>query len=237
MTNKVLVIAPRADDLPYQENEVDGLLTTLPNSVAVQGEVTETRLAPYFEDKYEGLWFIGHGTQYGITLSDGTLGIDALISYINRVEPEWVVVNACHSDELVNKLLLATCADLLVVSNAVQDKDAWRIARLVAYELSEGKDIREAVERILPSRLGRFRFYPNNKRVTMHENTTRIEERLDRLIHDMSAIGERVVAIEVQLKSVEQKVDAQRSGMTLWYVAALAGAASLVILLSHMFYT
>lgn len=235
MIHRILVIAPDSD-LPLQENEVDGLLTTLPNAIAIQGEVTERRLVPYFEDKCEGLWFTGHGTPYGITLSDDTLGVDALISYINRVEPEWVVINTCYSDELVNKLLLATCADFLVVSNEVLDKDGWRVARLIGYELSEGKDIREAVERILPSRLGRHRFYPNKKRIVMQENTNRIEERLDRLISDMNVIGQRVAAIEAKLDGVEEKVDGQRGSFALLFVTACTAAASLSALLLHIFH-
>ena len=51
---------------------------------------------------------------------------------------------------------------------------------------------------------GRHRFYRNDKAGNMQENTTRIEERLDRLITDMSIIGQRVAAIEAKLDSVEE---------------------------------
>lgn len=163
--------------------------------------------------------------------------MDALIGYINHCQVSWVVLNACWSDALINKLLLATSADLLVMTGSVLDKDAWRFARLVAYELAKHGDIRRAIESIAPGQLGRHCFYRNDKGGNMQENTTCIEERLDLFINDMSIIGQRVAAIEAKLNGVEENVDAQHSCMFLWYIAAMAGAFSLAILLAHMYYT
>ena len=58
----------------------------------------------------------------GLSLSDAVLSVDALIGYIKHCQVSWVVLNACWSDALINKLLLATSADLLVVTGSVLDR-------------------------------------------------------------------------------------------------------------------
>jgi len=223
----VLVIAPSSPDLDKQQNEVDALLRALPDAVAVTGSVTEGRLIEFFGREYDGIWFSGHGNSEGILLGDILLGVDDLISYVNRSGAEWVVLNACESDELASRLLLATDADLLVVSKEILDTDAWRVARLIAYELKEHNDIRRAVDTVLSGRTGRHRFYPNEKRARMNRDTDNISERIDRLIGDVGTLAQRIATVEAKIDGVDKRLQGQKEQFILWFLAA-CGASTVI---------
>lgn len=238
--SRVLVVAPDSN-LEHQQNEVDGLLNTLPNAIAITGDITEKRLVGYFEDKLEGIWFTGHGALEGVLLNNETLNADALVSYINRVEASWVVMNVCNSDQLINKLLLATSADVLVVSNEILDLEAWRVARLVAMEMAAGKDIREAVQNILPGQLGRHRFYENSKRFEQmyqdHRNggieRGELNRKLDELLASVGQVRERIAILETKVDNLEEKLEAQKNGF--W--AAILGTVVFTSVLSALIHS
>jgi hypothetical protein len=229
MKDRVLVIAP-SSDLEYQENEVDGLLNTLSNAVAITGNISEKRLVSYFEERCEGIWFTGHGAIEGVLLGNETLNADALVSYINRAQASWVVLNVCESDQLINKLLLATSADVLVVSNEILDLEAWRMARLVAMEMAAGADIREAVENILPSQAGRHRFYPNKKRVIKVQRNEQLNGKLDELLEKVGSISERLAILETKVDNLEDKIEGQKVN----FLGLVGGSVLLSTLIAEM---
>ena len=206
----IIVVSPFSEDLKYLQNEVDSIASKLENVTVVSGNVTEERLIEFFNRDYDGFWFAGHGNADGLVLSDGQVfQASELISYIKRSNVKWLVLNSCDSDELVGLLLMATKADVLTVSKEIEDRDAWRVSRLLISKLASGFDIREAVKDVLPGNLGRHRFYANEHRVMSVENSV-IERKLDEIISRIGHTTERLSVLESRFDGLEKSMAQQK---------------------------
>lgn len=247
MNGKILVIAPNSD-LTFQQDEVDGLLNTLSNAISITGDVTERRLVGYFEEKLEGIWFAGHSALEGVLLGNEVLNADALVSYVNRAQVEWLVLNSCQSDSLINKLLLATSADILVVSGDVLDNDAWRVARFIAMELANGLDLRDAVAKVLPGQLGKHRFYQNVKRQfgmnyterSANNDNRELYRRLDELnkslaelATSLSKVNQDIAVLNTKIDNIEEKFESQRIIFSVLLFASIIVSAMVSQIIYH----
>lgn len=229
----IIVVSPFSEDLKYLQDEVDSIASRLENVTVVSGNVTEERLIEFFNRDYDGFWFAGHGNADGLVLSDGQVfQASELISYIKRSNVKWLVLNSCDSDELVGLLLMATQADVLTVSKEIDDKDAWRVSRLLISKLASGVDIREAVNAVLPGNLGRHRFYANEHRVMRVENSV-IEKKLDEILVRVGATTERMSVLESRFDGLQKSLDEQKTNVYSIVTAGVFIAVLIAQLLHH----
>ncbi len=229
----IIVVSPFSEDLMLLQDEVDNIAQKLENVTVVSGEVTERRLIEFFNRDFDGFWFAGHSNKDGLQLSDGQIfKAQDLVSYIKKSGIEWVVLNSCDSDELVGLLQMATKADVLAVSDEIQDQDAWRISKLLISELAKGIDIRDAVDTVLPGNLGRHRFYANKNRVMRVENSV-IERKLDEILVRIGATTERMSVLESRFDGLQRSLDEEK--MNVYSIVAAGVFISVLIaqLLHH----
>jgi len=229
----IIVVSPFSEDLKLLQDEVDNIAQKLENVTVVSGEVTERRLIEFFNRSYEGFWFAGHSDERGLQLSDGQIfKAQDLVSYIKKSGIKWVVLNSCDSDELVGILQMATNADVLAVSDEIEDQDAWRISKLLISELAEGVDIRDAVDTVLPGNLGRHRFYANKNRVMRVENSV-IERKLDEILVRVNAATERMSVLESRFDGLQKSLDEQKTNVYSIVTAGVFIAVLIAQLLHH----
>ena len=186
-------------------------------------------------------------------LPAGALSANALAAYANRAAAKWIILAACYSGEyIVGVLLMATAADVLAASREIEDRDAWRITRTIAQELSRtAGDLRAALERLTPAAIEPLRFYANTKRrqpeapghgyyesmeIDTHQpalSRDRIEDALDAIRRELAALSGKVTLLEYQMQQQNARTGAGASTQTAWaiVVAALLVAAAVFSML------
>lgn len=256
---RALVIGSSAGPtLPDQPDELAGIVRDLPGAVPLWGDVRERDILEAIQNRgpFDGLIISAHGDTDGrIALADGALSANALAAYANRAAAKWIILAACYSGEIVGVLLMATAADVLAASREIEDRDAWRITRTVAQELSRTEgDIRAAIEQLTPAAIEPLRFYANTKRrhaeapghghyETMEINThqptlsrDRIEDALDAIRRELATLSGKVTLLEYQMQQQNARTGAAGT-QTAWIIVVatlLVAAAVFSLLVAYM---
>lgn len=203
---RVLLVAPAAADLPDQADEIAGIVRDLAGVVPLYGAVRERDILEAIRgEPLDGLIFSGHGSPEGIEIADGILTAEIIATYANRGRAKWIVLNSCYSDAAITVLLLSTTADVAAARDEIPDRDAWRITRMIAQELTlNGGDIRAAFAALLPGQSDRFRFYRNARRSDEKDATEdmetptgrRVEAQIEQMRDDISKVLAKIAFCE-----------------------------------------
>jgi hypothetical protein len=155
---RVLVVAPAHSDLPNVAAEV-AAVAGHHEAVVLPGVVRDRDIAAAIEaGPYDVVWFASHGSSQGILLSDGLLSIDGVGQYVRTAAAGLCVLNSCESEEVALAIMATTHADTICTIAEVQDRDASRLAILLARELARTPDYQEAYELVRPAS-GKYRYY------------------------------------------------------------------------------
>lgn len=148
---RVLLIAPRMDDLPSVDSEVGAIVNSGLKPKLLNGHVTRQRVVEAVSTAdYDLLWLATHGTELGIQLSDGILDRTSLISYVRANGIRYVVLNTCDSFRVGNAIAQGAGADVIATIGETGDNRAYETGALMAARLADGDTFRLAYEKSKP---------------------------------------------------------------------------------------
>lgn len=157
---RILVIAPDTDgvDLPKMTIEI-GAIQRYHDATVLRGNVRDQDIAAaVVENEFDILWFITHGNDEGVLLSDGMLSTTALIQYVRADDTQLCVLNTCASEQVAIELASQSGADVICTIGQVDNKDALRLGQLLAGELAYCETYREAYE-LIATPDSNYRYY------------------------------------------------------------------------------
>jgi hypothetical protein len=237
----VLIIAPAADNLDTQPDEIAGLVRDLPGAIPLYGEVRERDILEAIRHarQIDGLIISGHGAAGALALCDGLLTPAAIASYANRAKAHWVMLNICTGDEAVQTILALSAADVIAARGDLDDRDAWRATRMIAQELSAGSDIATAFYAIRPNGYT----YHRNRAARQEEQPpmaaeSKLEVQIERLHNeiaklrdDFNALVNRLNLAEFQIGQYHHRSHEQRPESVYVVLGAIIIAAIVLITL------
>jgi len=247
---RVLLVAPAAADLPDQADEIAGIVRDLAGVVPLYGAVRERDILEAIRgEPLDGLIFSGHGSPEGIEIADGILTAEIIATYANRGRAKWIVLNSCYSDAAITVLLLSTMADVAAARDEIPDRDAWRITRMIAQELTlNGGDIRAAFAALLPGQSERFRFYRNARRSDEKEaiedmetpTGRRVEAQIEQMRDDISKVLAKIALMEYQIGQLHAYNERAPRGVSpsawaITWTAVILAALVFVLLAAFLF--
>lgn len=206
----VLIIAPAAGDLGAQPDEIAGVMRDLPDAIPLYGEIRERDILEIIrrEQTFDGLIISGHGDAGALALCEGMLTPAAIASYASRAKAQWVMLNMCGSEEAAQTILALSAADVIAARGDLDDRDAWRAARMIAQELSAGSDIATAFYAIRPAG---YTYHRNRAARQQEEQPTmaaesKLEAQIERLHAEIAKLREEVNALINRLNLAEYQI-------------------------------
>lgn len=237
----VLIIAPAAGDLGAQPDEIAGVMRDLPDAIPLYGEIRERDILEMIrrEKTFDGLIISGHGDAGALALCEGLLMPAAIASYASRAKAQWVMLNMCGSEEAAQTILALSAADVIAARGDLDDRDAWRAARMIAQELSAGSDIATAFYAIRPAG---YTYHRNRAARQQEEQPTmaaesKLEAQIERLHNEIAKLREEVNALinrlnlaeyQIHHRSHEQRPESVYVVMGAVIIAAIALAALII---------
>lgn len=143
MLMRTLLIAPE-NNLEYGRREVDVVATAL-HPTMISGDVSVSRV---FETpgKHDCIWFVAHGTESGIQLTDKELTLQVLGSLVAAQEATLVVLNTCESMALAVAIHEAQDIDVIATIAEIDDTQAYATGARFAQALARGSDVTDAYQ-------------------------------------------------------------------------------------------
>lgn len=164
---RVLLCAPRTD-LLLVDAEVQDIVASQLDVVLMIGDVSSVDLTRKInEDEFDVLWLATHGTNDGITLSDGLMDVGTLTQII-RGRFHLIILNTCKSYEAAQTICDETDATVICTIRDVPDKEAYHTASLLAYALARTGDARTAYDQSKPGRNRTYLYLAGKKKWRWH---------------------------------------------------------------------
>lgn len=146
----ILLVAPRTD-LEYVDEEIKRVVNFLRPRVLL-GVVTLSQVVDELQNyPIDIVWFASHGTEQGITLSDGHLTATMLAQLLKNTPPKLVFVNTCSSLPIIMELHDAVGCMVIGTICDVPDREAFVTGSALARALGQGMDPTEAYNISRPS--------------------------------------------------------------------------------------
>lgn len=141
----VLLVVPKTDLNLADEESQDIINSGLPLKI-LKGNVTQQDLLRSITSgNFDTIWFVTHGNESGILLSDGILPTSYITALI-RGRFDTVILNTCSSYQTAQQIQNETYANVVATIISVPDAEAYNTGALLAYWLSQGKDITDAYQ-------------------------------------------------------------------------------------------
>lgn len=156
-----LLVAPRTN-LPYSDAEVMEIVSSLHAEILI-GNITAMMLQRALYTPRRGVWFVMHGNEQGIELSDGLLSVNLLLPMLEAASPQIVYLNSCKSLEL--GLILQQRLRCAFVTNVqeVPDQEAFISGTAFAHQLSTGRSFYAAYASARPGANTNLVFLPSGE--------------------------------------------------------------------------
>lgn len=142
MLYRTLVVAPRTN-LAYAEEEVTAVVNAL-NANILPGNVTANMVLDKVSEGWDIIWFMTHGDEKGILLSDGPLDASTLTTFIRTSEARLVVLNTCQSISVALAIHNELLTNLICTLREVPDREAFFTGKQLAFQLARGKSFSQA---------------------------------------------------------------------------------------------
>jgi hypothetical protein len=115
------------------------------------GSITAHMLQRALYKPRRGVWFILHGNDQGIEMSDGLLSVNLLLPMLEAASPQVVYLNSCKSLQV--GLALQSRLRCAFVTNVMEvpDQEAFVSGAAFAHQLSEGKSFYAAYQAARPA--------------------------------------------------------------------------------------
>lgn len=147
---RILVVAPEHHDLPNAVVEI-AAIRRHHDAVPVVGTVRDDDIARAIEEgPFDIVWFVSHGSEEGVLLSDGMLSIDGVGQYLRASGASLCILNTCDSERVALSIIANGEADIICTIAPVGNRDAVRLGSLLAAELAETANYYEAYEIVAP---------------------------------------------------------------------------------------
>lgn len=160
---RVLLVAPDSS-MEYGRVEVDRVVTAL-RPTLISGAVTVSRLLDVREG-HKCVWFIAHGGEDGIELSDGVMmSLGVLGSVVSAQGASLVVLNTCESLMLAQALNQSLGVAVVATVGKVGDLQAYVTGAAFAGALASGNNAADAYAIARPIRNSDYIFIPGGGRV------------------------------------------------------------------------
>ena len=140
-STRTLLVAPETN-LEYGRREVDQVVTAL-RPTLVSGEVAVSRLLET-NAKHDIVWFVAHGTDTGIQLSDRELSLQVLGSLVAAQGATLVVLNTCDSATIAVAIHEAHDIDVIATITSIDDTQAYATGARFAQALAGGMSVTDA---------------------------------------------------------------------------------------------
>ncbi len=141
----VLLVHPRTDLLLGDSESQDIINSGLPLKV-LKGNVTQQDLLRAITSgNFDTIWFVTHGNESGIQLSDGILQTSYLTALV-RGRFDNIILNTCSSYLTAQQIQNETEANVIATILSVPDAEAYNTGALLATWLSQGKTLLEAYQ-------------------------------------------------------------------------------------------
>lgn len=220
-----LVVAPDSGFVETAE-QVQDVIASLRTDQTLMGSVTGAELMRRLRERsFEVIWFVAHGSEAGIELSDGPVSGDVLAQFLRAQRPTLIYLNTCASMRVAVDLHDAVQAPVICSVGQVEAKAALYAGAQLAHYLAQGLGVREAFEASRPGHDQTYRLIGGEVRV--NGNDGQIWE----AIRDLQA---KVAKLEAQVEMVLFGRKANGAAWQ-WVLIVVAGlvAAGLLFLLAN----
>ena len=183
----VLVIAPENPEHPLPRANVEiAAISRWMKATVLRGTVRSIDIAEAVSgNRFDIIWYLGHGNAEGIELSDGILDVGALIQYVRIGESSLCVLNTCESEAMAIDACSQSGADVICTIAEVDNKDAIRLGHLLAGEIATTDSYKEAFD-IIATPGSNYRYYEAG-RVDRAIHHGEADEELLRLVYKLEA--------------------------------------------------
>lgn len=153
---EALVVAALTSE-EYAQSEISALVNILDADLLLGSDATSRRLQEMLNSQpWKIIWFVGHGTEHGVSLFDGPIGSGTLTSFIKSTRPELVVINTCSSLNVAMDIYNEVATNFICTVQDVPDNLAFFTGKQMAINLSRGMSYKNAY---LMSKSGQNRTY------------------------------------------------------------------------------
>lgn len=221
---RILVVSPEHADLPNAASEIAAIdrnhdaaiLKGLVRDVDIEREIAES-------GPFDIFWWITHGTDSGVLLSDGLLSIQGVAEYTQASGAQLVVLNTCSSENVALEIVTSgppdgIRPDIICTVAPVDNRDAIRKGSLLAAALVKAGDFYDAFSAVkVPGDFYRYlrgevqyrRREPGNE-PSLAELFRLIagDQRLDQpgLIKEVKAVKDQMFALERRQTATENEL-------------------------------
>lgn len=233
----VLLIVPFQSDLALLPAEAEGVINQLQPRRVLQGEVTEQRLVDTIQadlregGPYTGVWIATHTSERAVKLSDGEIGKDAFVMYMALTGATWIVLNGCEGEGMAASLV-AIGMDVITTAltpsaTGIKDRDAWRMAKLLASSLvAHDGDLRAAYDSI-PNASRLYGFFPASDAIrSLRSEDSALYGLLYEVRSEVAKLGGRVDNLDSSVRRLEQKSEGHVTPI---------GAIAITLIISFVF--
>lgn len=220
---KVLLIAPTSE-LEGANKERDDVINylqprvLLDDNATVDGIMRAVRL-----DKYDLIWFAGHGRQPGLELADGEFLTGKMLTQFLRGSECAIFLNSCNSYNVAFRLQQEIGLTVVCTVGEVDDEQAYRTGSAFAYQLSEGHNVEEAYQLAKPGGNQQFLLLNGNLNMSRHSET-------DDLMELMYEMNTHISGLDARLK---QEPRQRRRNIYVWIAGYVALMTNIVLLQSY----
>ena len=147
----ILVVAPTHSDLPDLAIEI-AAVERWHDVKLVSGLVRDSDIADAIEDgPFDIIWWVTHGSEAGVLLSDGWLSIAGVGQYLRTSGAKLCILNTCDSEAIALRIVTGGDADIVCTIAPVDNRDAIRLGSLLAGELAHTDEFYEAYKLVAPA--------------------------------------------------------------------------------------
>lgn len=181
-----LVIAPELPDHPLPRANVEiAAISKWMDATVLKKTVRSVDIAEAVsENRFDIIWFLGHGNAEGIELSDGLLDVTGLVQFVRKSESSLCVLNTCASENVAIDVSAQSGADVICTITEVDNKDAIRLGHLLAGEIATTSSYQEAFD-IIATPGSDYRYYEAGKVARSYRREA--DDELLRLVYKLEA--------------------------------------------------
>lgn len=147
----VLIFAPPQPGLANLNSELAALTRCFHRPLLAHDEIELQRAIAESGEEIEGFWFAGHASATGIAVGESIMPPGTIAQYLSAAGIDWAFFNSCESAQFVGLLQAFYPCDVFASITKIDDRDAWRVASLVAINFSNTEDIFRAVRVAAPT--------------------------------------------------------------------------------------
>lgn len=191
-----LLVAPDLG-LPAATDEVRAISLAL-QPVVLSGIVRRHDVIDALRGRdWDIIWFVSHGDEHGIALSDGALSISDLTGVVRAAGATAVILNTCSSRLIGLELHYELGVSVVCTVSAIDDVSAYQTGALLAQKLAEYGDLAQAYNASKPGQAQNYLLFqrenPDEEAdevrtiLMLHEWGARLSAKIDALDRRMDS--------------------------------------------------